>query len=129
MAKDNILDTIIARASQSKADKIGLLDLETETLGHIKVTLPPLKDILEFLEGDTEEDDVYSGLLSNASLVYENVPFLKNNYAQLADAYDEKDPARLTLKIFEVAQAIGELNSIANFITESYGVGKEAVKN
>lgn len=129
MAKDNILETIIARASQRQDDKIGLLDLETETLGHIKVTLPPLRDILEFIENDTEEDDVYAGLLSNAGLVYENVPFLKNNYAKLSDAYEEKDPARLTLKIFEVAQAIGELNSIANYITEAYGVGKEAIKN
>lgn len=129
MAKDNILETIIARASQRQDDKIGILDLETETLGHIKVTLPPVRDILEFIENDTEEDDVYAGLLSNAGLVYENVPLLKNNYAKLSDAYEEKDPARLTLKIFETAQAIGELNSIADYITEAYGVGKEAIKN
>ena len=129
MAKDNILETIIARASQRQDDKIGILDLETETLGHIKVTLPPVRDILEFIENDTEEDDIYAGLLTNAGLVYENVPLLKNNYAKLSDAYEEKDPARLTLKIFEVAQAIGELNSIANHITEAYGVGKEAIKN
>lgn len=129
MAKDNILETIIARASQRQDDKIGILDLETETLGHIKVTLPPVRDILEFIENDTEEDDIYAGLLTNASLVYENVPLLKNNYAKLSDAYEEKDPARLTLKIFETAQAIGELNSIADYITEAYGVGKEAIKN
>lgn len=129
MAKDNILETIIARASQRQDDKIGILDLETETLGHIKVTLPPVRDILEFIENDTEEDDIYAGLLTNAGLVYENVPLLKNNYAKLSDAYEEKDPARLTLKIFETAQAIGELNSIADYITEAYGVGKEAIKN
>lgn len=128
--KENMLDVVIARASQSTKDEIATVKFKTTALGDIIVKIPPLEHIVDFLEEESHRgDDVFSGLLSNAELVYENTPFLVENFKALSEAYGENDPAKLTLKIFELAQALGELNSIADAITEAYGIGKEAIKN
>ena len=54
---------------------------------------------------------------------------LKENYSKLSEAYDEKDPAALTLKIFEAAEAVGEVNDIAQKIIEKAGLMRQTVKN
>lgn len=128
----NMLEIVLARAEQSKMDKKRIINLHTEALGDVEVHIPPYKKLTNWIDevaamGD--EVSTWELTLANAELVYESVPSLKDSYAQLSEAYEEKDPAMLVLKIFEVAEAIGELNDITVKITSSLGVDKQAIKN
>lgn len=124
----NTLDLLLSRAT--KETEVSEMKLTTETLGEVIVKIPPFRKIAELIDEVSDENiGMYEAMLANAQLVYDSVPVLNQNYAELAEAYDEKDPRALTIKIFEVAQALGELNDIAEKIQDSYGAYKEAVKN
>ena len=132
MANKNMLEIVLARAEQSKQDKTKILNLKTETLGDITVIVPPFKKLASWIDEVSElgEDvSTWDISLANAQVVFDCTPFLKDNFAQLSEAYEEKDPSMLTVKIFEAANAIGELNDIATRITSSIGADKLAIKN
>lgn len=125
---ENTLDLLLSRAT--KETEVSEMKLSTETLGEVIVKIPPFRKIAELIDEVSDENiGMYEAMLANAQLVYDSVPVLNQNYAELSEAYDEKDPRALTVKIFEVAQALGELNDIAEKIQDSYGAYKEAVKN
>ena len=125
---ENTLDLLLSRAT--KETEVSEMKLTTETLGEVIVKIPPFRKIAELIDEVSDENiGMYEAMLTNAQLVYDSVPALNQNYAELSEAYDEKDPRALTIKIFEVAQALGELNDIAEKIQDSYGAYKEAVKN
>ena len=125
---ENTLDLLLSRAT--KETEVSEMKLTTETLGEVSVKIPPFRKIAELIDEVSDENiGMYEAMLANAQLVYDSVPALNQNYAELSEAYDEKDPRALTIKIFEVAQALGELNDIAEKIQDSYGAYKEAVKN
>lgn len=125
---ENTLDLLLSRAT--KETEASEMKLTTETLGEVIVKIPPFRKIAELIDEVSDENiGMYEAMLANAQLVYDSVPALNQNYAELSEAYDEKDPRALTIKIFEVAQALGELNDIAEKIQDSYGAYKEAVKN
>lgn len=125
---ENTLDLLLSRAT--KETEVSEMKLTTETLGEVIVKIPPFRKIAELIDEVSDENiGMYEAMLANAQLVYDSVPTLNQNYAELSEAYDEKDPRALTIKIFEVAQALGELNDIAEKIQDSYGAYKEAVKN
>lgn len=125
---ENTLDLLLSRAT--KETEVSEMKLTTETLGEVIVKIPPFRKIAELIDEVSDENiGMYEAMLANAQLVYDSVPALNQNYAELSEAYDEKDPRALTIKIFEVAQALGELNDIAEKIQDSYGAYKEAVKN
>ena len=128
--KKNMLDVVIARAEQSSSDKTRTLKLKTEALGDIIVNVPPLKKLTDWLdEFKPDEMNTWEMMLANAELIFNYTPFLKENFNQLSEAYEEKDPSELTIKIFEAAGCIGELNDIADRITSSIGADKTAIKN
>ena len=125
---ENTLDLLLSRAT--KETEVSEMKLTTETLGEVIVKIPPFRKIAELIDEVSDENiGMYEAMLANAQLVYDSVPALNQNYAELSEAYDEKDPRALTIKIFEVAQALGELNDIAEKIQDSYGAYKVAVKN
>ena len=124
----NTLDLLLSRAT--KETEVSEMKLTTETLGEVIVKIPPFRKIAELIDEVSDENiGMYEAMLANAQLVYDSVPALNQNYAELSEAYDEKDPRALTMKMFGVAQALGELNDIAEKIQDSYGGYKEAVKN
>ena len=125
---ENTLDLLLSRAT--KETEVSEMKLTTETLGEVIVKIPPFRKIAELIDEVSDENiGMYEAMLANAQLVYDSVPALNQNYAELSEAYDEKDPRALTIKIFEVAQALGELNDIAEKIQDSYGAYKKKVKN
>lgn len=132
MANKNMLEIVLARAEQSKQDKTKILNLKTEALGDITVIVPPFKKLTDWIDEVSDMGETVSTwdiTLANAELVFDCTPFLKGNFAQLSEAYEEKEPPMLTVRIFEAANAIGELNDIAEKITSSIGANKAAIKN
>ena len=112
---ENTLDLLLSRAT--KETEVSEMKLTTETLGEVIVKIPPFRKTAELIDEVSDENiGMYEAMLANAQLVYDSVPALNQNYAELSEAYDEKDPRALTIKIFEVAQALGELNDIAEKI-------------
>lgn len=127
--KKNLLDVLLERAEQSADDKLKFINIESSVLGNINVKVPPVKKMLEYYDNAKETETSYEDMLVNAQMVYDNVAFLKENYSRLSEAYDEKDPANLTLKIFEAAAAVGELSDIAAALMDKTGMTRKIVKN
>jgi hypothetical protein len=127
--KKNLLDALIARAEQSAEDKAKYISLTSAVLGDITVKVPPLKKVLEFMDESQETNTTYDEMVVEAGLTYESLQFLKDNYKELAEAYDEKDPAMLTLNIFEAAGAAGEVRDIASKVIDAAGLTVRTIKN
>lgn len=128
---EDMLTMLLARAEQATAEKHKVMHFTTETLGEVEIVRPPLSKITDWLDevNDRGNLSTFDNLLYNAEIIYESCPFLKANYEKLAEAYNEKDFARLVVKIFQTADAVGELSDMAEQILSSYGIFKEAIKN
>lgn len=129
MAKNDILETLLQRAEQREEDKVKLINLKSKALGEVTVQVPPLKKLLDLIDVGQAAAGAYEGTEANAEVVYESVPLLKDNFKALSEAYDEKDPAVLTMKIFDAADAIGEVGDIAEKVMDARGVYTKTVKN
>lgn len=129
MAKNDILETLLQRAEQREEEKVKLINLKSKALGEVTVQVPPLKKLLDLIDSGQDAESAYEGTEANAEIVYESVPFLKDNFKALSDAYDEKDPAVLTIKIFDAADAIGEVADIAEKVMDARGIYAKTVKN
>lgn len=129
MNKD-LLSTLIARAEQAEKDKLKVKKVHTECLGGIMLRIPPLEKVAAWVDDAVgKEMSTYEGIVSNADIVFQSIPFLKENFKELSEAYDERDPAVLTVKIFEASGCINELGELAAIVGESLGAGEETVKN
>lgn len=129
MEKKNMLDLMLERAEQSAQDKLKVLSIKSDVLGDIEIKIPPLKKLMEYIDESNSTETTYEDMLINAQMVYDCSDILRKNYSRLSEAYDEKDPATLTLKIFEAAEAVGEVNDIAQKIIEKAGLMRQTVKN
>lgn len=129
MAKNDILNTLLQRAEQREEDKVKLIQLKSKALGEVTVQVPPLKKILDLIDSGRDAEGAYEGMEANAEVVYESIPLIKDNFKALSEAYDEKDPAVLTLKIFNAADAVGELSDIADKVMDARGIYAKTVKN
>ena len=129
MAKNDILDILLQRAEQRDEDRIKLIQLTSKALGDVTVQVPPLKKILELIDSGQSAEGAYEGMEANAEVVYESIPLLKDNFKALSEAYDEKDPTVLTIKIFDAADAIGEIADIADKVMDARGFYAQTVKN
>lgn len=129
MAKNDILNTLLQRAEQSEEDRVKLIQLTSKTLGDVTVQVPPLKKIFDLIDSGRDAEGAYEGMEANAEIVYESIPFLKDNFKALSEAYDEKDPAVLTIKIFDAADAVGEIADIAERVMDARGIYAKTVKN
>ncbi len=129
MAKNDILDILLQRAEQRDEDRIKLIQLTSKALGDVTVQVPPLKKILELIDSGQSAEGAYEGMEANAEVVYESIPLLKDNFKALSEAYDEKDPTVLTIKIFDAADAIGEIADIADKVMDARGIYAKTVKN
>lgn len=129
MEKKNMLDLMLERAEQSTQDKLKILNLKSDVLGDVIIKAPPLKKVLKYVDESNLTETAYDDMLINAQMVYDCTDILKDNYNKLSEAYDEKDPATLTLKIFEAAGAVGEVNDIADKIIKKVGLMRQTIKN
>ena len=129
MEKKNMLDLMLERAEQSAQDKLKVLSIKSDVLGDIEIKIPPLKKLMEYIDESNSTETTYEDMLINAQMVYDCSDVIKENYNKLSEAYDEKDPAALTLKIFEAAEAVGEVKDIAQKIIEKAGLMRQTVKN
>lgn len=129
--KNDLLNTLLSRAEQSEKDKLKIRKIRTKCLGDITLKIPPLEKVAKWVDDANSEEEMstYDGIVSNADIVFQSIPFLKEYFIQLSEAYDEKDPAVLTVKIFEASGCLNELSEIASLIVDSLGAGKETVKN
>lgn len=129
MEKKNMLEAMIQRAEQAAQDKVKYISIKSTVLGEVNVKVPPLKKMLEYLDESSNAETAFEDMTVNAQMVYDCTDLLKENYNQLSEAYDEKDPAMLTMKIFEAAEATGEINDIATKLIEKAGMTRKVVKN
>ena len=130
MAKNDILETLLQRAEQKEEDRIKSFSIKSKALGdEVTVIVPPLKKLLDLIDSGQDAESTADGLEANAEVVYESIPVLKENYKALSEAYDEKDVAVLTIKIFNAADAVGEISDIAEKIMDSRGIFAKTVKN
>lgn len=129
MEKKNMLEAMIQRAEQAAQDKVKHISIKSTVLGEVNVKVPPLKKMLEYLDESNNAETAFEDMTVNAQMVYDCTDLLKENYNQLSEAYDEKDPAMLTMKIFEAAEATGEINDIATKLIEKAGMTRKVVKN
>ena len=120
---------MIQRAEQAAQDKVKYISIKSTVLGEVNVKVPPLKKMLEYLDESSDAETAFEDMTVNAQMVYDCTDLLKENYNQLSEAYDEKDPAMLTMKIFEAAEATGEINDIATKMIEKAGMTRKVVKN
>lgn len=129
MAKNDILEMLLQRAEQREDNKAKLINLKSKALGEVMVQVPPLKKLLDLIDSGQDAEGAREGMEANAEIVYESIPLLKDNFKALSDAYDEKDPAILTIKIFDAADASGEIADIAEKVMDARGVFARTVKN
>lgn len=127
--KKDLLETLIQRAEQSKSDTLKVFAVKSDTLGKVEVRVPEVKKLFELVDDSKGATTMMDEMLADAEIVYESIPCLKENFKELSEAYDEKDPAELTFKIFNAASALGEMNDISAKVIETAGLAKRVVKN
>lgn len=114
------LDLLMAKAEQSKDDKLQIKKFDSKAIGgEIILKKPPLSKFTSLIDEADAADTTYGALEVNAQMVYESVPAIKDNFSKLKDAYEVSDPINLVLKIFE--DNLVELQLIVEEITSFYG--------
>jgi len=121
-------DALIAKAHQRDDDKLKIKKVKCEALGgEITLKKPPVQKIAEILDSADEALGTYEGMRTNAALIYEAWPLVKDNYDKLKEEFHVADPYDLVIAMFD--DNIAELESIAKEVGDFYGSTPEAVKN
>ena len=110
------LDLLMAKAEQSKDDKLQIKKFDSKAVGgEIILKKPPLSKFTSLIDEADAADTTYGALEVNAQMVYESVPAIKDNFSRLKDAYEVSDPIKLIFNIFE--DDLVELQLIVEEIT------------
>lgn len=124
----NTLDLLMAKAEQRNNDKLKVKKIESKAIGgEIILKKPPLSKVTQVLDDAEDLNGTMDNIRSNATIIYEAWPLVKENFAQLKEAYGVADPIDLIIAMFD--DNIDELQIIAMEVLQFFGMGTEQIKN
>ena len=125
--KKATLESLIARAQQSKDAKAGYKEYYCEVIGETllikKLPLTRICEIMDMYETDTMKE----AMELNSQVIYESVPLLQSK--ELQEAYECVEPYDIVIKLLE--ENMGEIEKLCKTILAGYGMAELAddIKN
>ena len=131
MGKEKLIkatkEALLARAEQSKDDKMKYRSYESEELG-ITLSLKrlPISRLCEIMDM-SEDDTMKAAMEMNCNIIYESVPLFQDK--ELQAAYGCIEPTEIVTKVMN--ENMSEIEKMCTFIMGGYGMTDqvEKVKN
>lgn len=122
MAKNIItLDILLARKQQSENDKMRVVLFDSKVLGGtIEVIKHKARDVIKIMDS-TEEKTTEAAYIANCKLIYKHCPIFQNK--ELQKTYEVVLPYEVIIPVLD--ENLGEVNNLADFILNLYGLGSE----
>lgn len=120
-------EALIARAQQSRDDKLKYADYYCETLGATltikKLPITRVCQIMDMTEGDTME----AAMELNKQVIYESIPLLQDK--EIQNAYGCIEPYDIVAKVLD--ENMGEMKKLCDKILSFYGMEElgDEIKN
>ena len=131
MGKEKLIkatkEALLARAEQSKDDKMKYRSYESEELGMTlslkRLPISRLCEIMDMIEDDTMK----AAMEMNCNIIYESVPLFQDK--ELQAAYGCIEPTEIVTKVMN--ENMSEIEKMCTFIMGGYGMTDqvEKVKN
>ena len=131
MGKEKLIkatkEALLARAEQSKDDKMKYRSYESEELGMtLSLKRLPISRLCEIMDM-SEDDTMKAAMEMNCNIIYESVPLFQDKELQAAYGYIE--PTEIVTKVMN--ENMSEIEKMCTFIMGGYGMADqvEKVKN
>lgn len=120
-------EALLARAEQSKDDKMKYRSYESEELGMVlSIKKLPISRLCEIMDM-SEDDTMKAAMEMNCNIIYESTPLFQDK--ELQAAYGCIEPTEIVTKIMN--ENMNEIEKMCAFIMGGYGMADqvEKVKN
>ncbi len=131
MGKEKLIkatkEALLARAEQSKDDKMKYRSYESEELGMtLSLKRLPISRLCEIMDM-SEDDTMKAAMEMNCNIIYESVPLFQDK--ELQAAYGCIEPTEIVTKVMN--ENMSEIEKMCTFIMGGYGMTDqvEKVKN
>ena len=131
MGKEKLIkatkEALLARAEQSKDDKMKYRSYESEELGMtLSLKRQPISRLCEIMDM-SEDDTMKAAMEMNCNIIYESVPLFQDK--ELQAAYGCIEPTEIVTKVMN--ENMSEIEKMCTFIMGGYGMTDqvEKVKN
>ncbi|MEE0514757.1 MAG: hypothetical protein UC961_03800 [Emergencia sp.] len=131
MGKEKLIkatkEALLARAEQSKDDKMKYRSYESEELGMtLYLKRLPISRLCEIMDM-SEDDTMKAAMEMNCNIIYESVPLFQDK--ELQAAYGCIEPTEIVTKVMN--ENMSEIEKMCTFIMGGYGMTDqvEKVKN
>ena len=131
MGKEKLIkatkEALLARAEQSKDDKMKYRGYESEELGMtLSLKRLPISRLCEIMDM-SEDDTMKAAMEMNCNIIYESVPLFQDK--ELQAAYGCIEPTEIVTKVMN--ENMSEIEKMCTFIMGGYGMTDqvEKVKN
>ena len=131
MGKEKLIkatkEALLARAEQSKDDKMKYRSYESEELGMtLSLKRLPISRLCEIMDM-SEDDTMKAAMEMNCNIIYESVPLFQDK--DLQAAYGCIEPTEIVTKVMN--ENMSEIEKMCTFIMGGYGMTDqvEKVKN
>ena len=131
MGKEKLIkatkEALLARAEQSKDDKMNYRSYESEELGMtLSLKRLPISRLCEIMDM-SEDDTMKAAMEMNCNIIYESVPLFQDK--ELQAAYGCIEPTEIVTKVMN--ENMSEIEKMCTFIMGGYGMTDqvEKVKN
>lgn len=131
MGKEKLIkatkEALLARAEQSKDDKMKYRSYESEELGMtLSLKRLPISRLCEIMDM-SEDDTMKAAMEMNCNIIYESVPLFQDK--ELQAAYGCIEPTEIVTKVMN--ENMSEIEKMCTFIMGGYGMADqvEKVKN
>ena len=131
MGKEKLIkatkEALLARAEQSKDDKMKYRSYESEELGMtLSLKRLPISRLCEIMDM-SEDDTMKAAMEMNCNIIYESVPLFQDK--ELQAAYGCIEPTEIVTKVMN--ENMSEIEKMCTFIMGGYGMTDqvEIVKN
>lgn len=131
MGKEKLIkatkEALLARAEQSKDDKMKYRSYESEELGMtLSLKRLPISRLCEIMDM-SEDDTMKAAMEMNCNIIYESAPLFQDK--ELQAAYGCIEPTEIVTKVMN--ENMSEIEKMCTFIMGGYGMTDqvEKVKN
>lgn len=121
-------DMLIARAQQSRDDKLAYAEYPCKPLGaSLMIKKISVTRVCQIMDASNGDDTMEGSMELNKQLIYESVPLFQDKEIQAA--YGCVEPYDIVLKVLD--DNMGEVNKICSKILSMYGMDElgEDIKN